>query len=233
MDVKICSKCKKELPLTRDYFTVNNRSKDGFHNNCKICRGFSSYGISLPRENAELKKSGLKRCKYCREIKPIEIYKQVGKTRLCEFCPDCESRHKREKSEYDNKYFQLNKEYKKEYYNKWKDNGGRYIRNINEQNRRTKIKSNENTLTIDEWNECLQYFDNSCAYCGANNIDILSQDHVIPVSNGGGYVKNNIVPACKSCNSSKINKPLIDFYKYKDSFTYDKYTKVLNWIKLN
>lgn len=45
---KICSKCKKELPLTEYYFQRQKRTKDGWNRMCKECCG-SKYGI--PRRN--------------------------------------------------------------------------------------------------------------------------------------------------------------------------------------
>ena len=36
----------------------------------------------------------------------------------------------------------------------------------------------------------------------------LTQDHVIPLSKGGQHIKENIVPACPSCNSKKGNRML-------------------------
>lgn len=49
-------------------------------------------------------------------------------------------------------------------------------------------------------------FQGACAYCGHG---ATSWDHIIPVSEGGGSTKENIVPACSSCNSSKKNQDLI------------------------
>lgn len=48
---------------------------------------------------------------------------------------------------------------------------------------------------------------NRCAYCGRELP--LSMDHVVPLSRGGSNIIENIVPACKSCNSSKKNTPLL------------------------
>jgi 5-methylcytosine-specific restriction endonuclease McrA len=39
-----------------------------------------------------------------------------------------------------------------------------------------------------------------CVYCGAEGTEV---DHVIPRSRGGSHDERNLVPACKSCNSSK------------------------------
>lgn len=46
-------------------------------------------------------------------------------------------------------------------------------------------------------------FEGRCAYCPA---PATAWDHVIPVSKGGDTTPLNIVPACKSCNSSKRDR---------------------------
>jgi len=47
-----------------------------------------------------------------------------------------------------------------------------------------------------------------CFYCGskANTVD-----HVVPLSRGGQHAEGNLVPACRSCNSSKADKLLIEW----------------------
>lgn len=37
MDTKICTKCKKELPATLEYFYKSNRGALGLHSICKVC----------------------------------------------------------------------------------------------------------------------------------------------------------------------------------------------------
>jgi 5-methylcytosine-specific restriction endonuclease McrA len=51
-------------------------------------------------------------------------------------------------------------------------------------------------------------YDHRCAYCG-NKFENLTMDHVIPLSKGGRHEIDNIVPACRFCNGSKHNKPLL------------------------
>ncbi len=60
------------------------------------------------------------------------------------------------------------------------------------------------TLTAEEWEEIKNQFGYKCVYCGG--MAKLTQDHLIPVSKGGGLTKDNIVPACLSCNSKKRDK---------------------------
>lgn len=38
MDMKQCTKCKKEYPATADYFNRNKACRDGLHTRCKTCK---------------------------------------------------------------------------------------------------------------------------------------------------------------------------------------------------
>lgn len=82
---------------------------------------------------------------------------------------------------------------------------------------------------IDGWEEVLSKFENVCAYCGSASD--LSIDHVVPTSKLGKHVKNNVVPACRSCNSSKSNKDLEEWYPTKYFFDNKRYTKILSHIR--
>jgi 5-methylcytosine-specific restriction enzyme A len=43
-----------------------------------------------------------------------------------------------------------------------------------------------------------------CHWCGqAVTPKELTMDHIVPISRGGKSTKNNVVPACKSCNTHK------------------------------
>jgi len=61
-------------------------------------------------------------------------------------------------------------------------------------------------LTSTEWLAILAQADGHCAYCDKEAK--LTLDHVIPLSKGGKHSKDNVVPACGHCNSSKGNKTL-------------------------
>jgi 5-methylcytosine-specific restriction endonuclease McrA len=61
----------------------------------------------------------------------------------------------------------------------------------------------ENDLTAAEW-MAIQAAWGCCAYCGAAS-DALQKDCVLPLSRGGRYTIENVVPACRSCNASKSN----------------------------
>jgi len=70
--------------------------------------------------------------------------------------------------------------------------------------RRNAKALSDSPLTNQEWEKILDKSRSRCFYCGEKRP--LTIDHVIPLSKGGLHTASNIVPACKSCNSSKQDK---------------------------
>lgn len=56
----------------------------------------------------------------------------------------------------------------------------------------------------------------SCSYCGCSND--LSLDHLIPRKLGGSDSADNLICACRFCNSSKNKTDLLVWYKQQDQF---------------
>ena len=111
--------------------------------------------------------------------------------------------------EYKHLYYEKNKGKLKEEYHQYRKMNPEVTRRSSQRHRARKKKLPD-TLTKDEWQNIVdQHFDR-CHYCGKKTND-LHQEHKIPVSKGGGYTKDNIVPACKSCNSSKY---LMNYKKF-------------------
>jgi 5-methylcytosine-specific restriction endonuclease McrA len=68
--------------------------------------------------------------------------------------------------------------------------------------------------TAAEWSGILDHFGHRCAYCLRHEADIgakLTKEHVEPLTRGGTNWPDNLVPACKSCNSRKNNSTLVEF----------------------
>lgn len=57
-------------------------------------------------------------------------------------------------------------------------------------------------VSASDWLDILNCHAYRCAYCLRSNIP-LSMDHVTALSVGGAHDSDNIVPACRSCNSKK------------------------------
>jgi 5-methylcytosine-specific restriction enzyme A len=54
-----------------------------------------------------------------------------------------------------------------------------------------------------------------CHYCGDRfSAKELTMDHIVPVSKGGKTTKGNVVPCCKTCNTEKKSKLLMEWDKY-------------------
>jgi len=56
----------------------------------------------------------------------------------------------------------------------------------------------------------------NCNYCGSK--DKLSLDHIFPQKYGGTDTGDNLIYACKACNSSKGKKDLMQWYIDKNEF---------------
>lgn len=71
----------------------------------------------------------------------------------------------------------------------------------------------EHDLTASQW-DALQLAWGGCAYCGASDV-ALQRDCVRALSRGGRYTLANIVPACRSCNTSKCNDEVTGWLRRK------------------
>lgn len=96
--------------------------------------------------------------------------------------------------------------------------------------RRSRIlQSPFNDFEAEDWLKCLEEFERSCAYCGANNI-ALEKEHVIPVSKNGSNSIYNIIPACRSCNASKTNNLFEEWYSKQPFCDREREEKILKWM---
>lgn len=100
----------------------------------------------------------------------------------------------------------------------------------NHQKRRHQ-KRDDFALTNEQWKETLSYFDNKCAYCG--NESEVTYDHFHPFSKGGDFMKGNIIPSCRSCNSSKNADYFHEWYPKQTFYSADRESKILKYIERN
>ncbi|MDF2696207.1 MAG: hypothetical protein K0S65_4590 [Labilithrix sp.] len=78
--------------------------------------------------------------------------------------------------------------------------------------RRTRrVAASGSDLTAAEWFRILDAW-SACAYCGADGA-ALQKDCVLPISRGGRYTLENVVPACRSCNASKSNEEVTSWMR--------------------
>lgn len=77
--------------------------------------------------------------------------------------------------------------------------------------RRRRVAAADNDLTTEQWDAIRQAWA-SCAYCGAIDVP-MQRDCVQPISRGGRYTVENVVPACGSCNASKSNSEVTSWMR--------------------
>lgn len=89
-------------------------------------------------------------------------------------------------------------------------------------------KREDFALTDDEWVQTVTHFGGCCAYCGSEAR--LTYDHFIPFSKGGSFTKNNVIPACRSCNGSKNNNDFNEWYVRQPFFNEERRCTILDYV---
>ncbi|WP_062070116.1 HNH endonuclease [Demequina sediminicola] len=79
--------------------------------------------------------------------------------------------------------------------------------------RQRRLAKVDNDLDATQWRTLVEAWE-GCAYCGAQGVP-LQKDCVQPISRGGRYTQDNVVPACASCNASKHNSEVTGWLRRK------------------
>lgn len=226
---RFCGKCRKELPLDKVHFYRSKNTKHGFGTWCKKCWGAKEYGVS--RINVlEESKEGFKFCSICEHQKPYKDFSKCADSSdgFKSSCKEClKEKQKAYSSRPDVKKHkaEYGKRYRKIYYATEK---GKTVNKRNIQKRRSRKKETIYNYSLDEWTKTLRAFNHKCAYCGDDKKE-LHQEHIIPMSKGGYYTKQNIVPACYFCNGSKHNHDLFEWYPKQLYYSEKRMNKILKW----
>lgn len=255
---KVCTKCDLEKPLTNEYFSRRSDKKDGFETICKECK--REYNKKYWKENKEkLQKQNAKYYKNNKEkfAEQHKAYREKNKEELLKYNRDYYEENKEKLLEQKKEYYQKNRDeklkyreghykanrdklikYARGYYKDNKDKIAEYskgyrennrdLRNVLEQRRRAKKNKLPNHFTKSEWKDTKDYFDNRCAYCGSD--EELTQEHFIPLSKGGEYTVNNIIPACRSCNCSKKDRDFFEWYPEQGFYSKARENKILEYL---
>lgn len=230
MDTKMCPVCKTEKPLTTEYFGKDSHTISGFRWKCKECQ-------KLERKS---KKEYMANYREKHKEKHKEYCKEYGKKNWKENKEVIKEKHK--------KHYEANKDVilaknRASYHNnidKERERSHKY--SISEagkessrrrhHSRKAKEKRVKNGFTLSDWNTVKEHFNHCCAYCGKES-KRLTQDHFVAVSKGGGYTKDNIIPACLSCNSSKRDNDFYEWYKKKPFYNQQRVDKIEEFLVKN
>lgn len=190
---KTCTKCGVEKDSS-DFYSDKGK-RDGLTSHCKKCR--ISESKKWNQENAEL----LREQSRVRYLANKEKVAQLGRERYLKN-PERAKAYSREWQRANpDKVYERNKRWQRANMPK---------RRLYCQQRRAREKELTVSFTESDWHICLTHFYECCAYCGKqrNFWNVLEMEHFIPITdpNCPGTVPSNIVPACRSCNSSKNKK---------------------------
>ena len=259
MKTKICWLCKKKIEVNNENFHINKASKDGFANLCKPCakiykrKNREKYAEKSQEYCAKYQKEHKEEIKDKRDVFYIE-----HKSKIIEYKNKYCAKNKKKIAIKAKKYRNENKDKIKEIRRKYNINNKDKIRitqnayvmkNIEKirKDRRAWVKNNKEkiylrnnirrenrmefmaTLTIEEWQDTLKYFGDKDAYTGLP-MEVLSRDHVIPLSKGGFYSKHNIIPCECSINSSKGNLELEEWYIKQPFYSEGRLKKIYDFI---
>lgn len=256
METKICSKCGTEYPLAEEYYRKRKESADGYRNECKICAKAVSklYTAAHKAQKAEYDKQYnqinrdeiiKKKSVYTHNNKEKKreydkLYREAKKEILPTLKRQEYEKHKDRYRESSKQYYLCNKEQhlinSRQYYETHKEQllraNAEYRKRHPEQSRfalqrrRARKRELASTLTVSQWEVIKQSFNNCCAYCGSEAE--LFQEHVTPLVKGGTYTSDNIIPACKSCNSSKGTKQFKEWYRKQKFYTKQREQHIIN-----
>lgn len=252
---KVCNKCGVKKPATPEYFHKSKTNKFGVVTTCKECRSKHDkqdpeyyrkyYAKNKEKLNADSRIRGKKYYQEHREElreKHREHYQQN-----LDYYTERNKRYNQENKEKVREYSKQHYEQNKEKYlirrrERYQENrewvleqSKRYFQNNKERYRLRNHRrlARKNSLpayfTKEQWEECKQFFNNECAYCGEKNIK-LTKDHFIPLTKNGEFTINNIIPACGSCNSSKHNRDFFEWYVQQPYYSTVRMKMVMNYL---
>jgi len=238
---RVCSKCNKEKPATREYFDYAGYGR--LRGDCKECttKVGSKYYLENKESITEYNKIYYALNK--EEInKTSQRYHILNKERLNEYNRNYYKNNKEYFSKYSKKYYSNHKIQIAQVSKQWRENNklrikesrkiygaNNRIKGIQAGQRRQARKRNlESTLTAKQWENIKFDFHHKCAYCG--EVESLQQEHFLALSKGGEYTHNNIIPVCRSCNSSKCNKDFFDWYPKHKSYDKNREKFILEYL---
>lgn len=225
LTTKRCTKCGKTQPLTNEYFGKRADQKDGFKTICRNC--FREYGIARSRKlgyqplNRSIVEGNKRQCNRCKKWYPnthkyFSKEKRVksGMSCKCVFCQrKLVSEHRLKTGKIDP------------------------LKNcLYAERRKARQLGLPDTLTIQQWNHALVYFNHSCAVCGRfiGLWHTIAMDHWMPLSDNNcpGTIAKNIVPLCHGldgCNNKKRNRNPVEWLT--DTYGKRKANKILRRIE--
>lgn len=206
LDHKFCKSCNSWLPSENCFYKKKVNTTDGLDTYCKECTKDKT--TKWKNENKELVRGHHNK------------YNSTVKRKLV------------------NKKFN-DKDKTKDKYSQWRRDNADKVKEY----RIKRSKHKKHNITKKEWIACKNYFNDECAYCGLHvnehyrlwNGEFKKVDlHKEHVDHEGSDRLDNCIPSCQSCNSSKREYRLEEWYKEDNivtNFSKERLDKIHKWLK--
>lgn len=235
-ETRYCSKCDRTLPVECFY-----RYRSGEFvwpcRECVVVYNSKRPVYTLQRRNKELLVDGLRICTKvdCEHSGEPQSTNNFYLTKVGKYSSGCRDRQAKYRQSEERR--KISREWASSDRGKatnaaWLEKNPDKRREISRsygERRRAMEAGLPNTLRVSDWQYALEYFGNGCAYC-ARMDGTMTQDHFIPVTRGGGYTPDNIVPACLSCNSRKNRSMPKDWCTKEQVAVVEEYFRHINSI---
>lgn len=209
---------------------------------CNVCGQVKAAYNARAKTCLDCLDAGYKYCAACNTVKQLDDFgtnnnASDGKQTYCRKCQSIRSEVSRKRQHGDDPQYWIDRNEQSKRYNKERyENDNEFKERRRAQNRanceynyynnpehynRVKLNSfkrrnSVGNYTTDEWNDCVEAYSYSCAYCGSKHN--LTVDHIVALVSGGNNFAYNLVPACEHCNKSKGAKDVVEWYTAQDFY---------------
>ncbi len=205
---RLCISCKANKPFTA--FARCKSEKAGIK---RICRKCADKKRRLARALPKKPPCETRKCNDCQRQLPQKSYSKKSDSRdgLASICRDCA--RSRMQVWYSRPGNPEKVSEKAKIWGAANPDLLVAIRRVSKQNRRVAKAASEGSFSSSEWVGLVAQFNSCCGYClrGENIAGPMTAEHMLPISRGGSNYIENIIPACRSCNSAKRNSTLLEF----------------------
>lgn len=193
---KRCTKCGEMKPATTKAFCRHATGRGGLEAQCKSCRAASAKAWAQANPG---------RCRASNKAWEHANHERSNAQRRVRRKAHSERVRAQARA-----WYKAHPERVRAHAKAWRRANPEHRKAIDRRHIALKRNASINDFTAAQWQAMLEYYNYSCAYC-LQLFDNLEQEHVIPLSRGGDNTRDNIVPACRSCNARKNNKTLLEF----------------------
>lgn len=188
---RTCSKCRRELPLTSEFFQKAKDCVAGLRSTCRDCR--------VAQQRERYKQNPDQARTYSRQ------YSQANAAKCREMERRWQKSHPEEMKAKRRRYYERHKDEVLNQSKGWRDEHRDKIREINHAHRARNYGIDSRLLEAD-FQRIYRLQKGQCLYCGKELGNDYHTDHFIPLCKGGTNGPENIALVCQHCNQQKQSR---------------------------